>query len=84
MNNAIIICPYCNREIPLTEAILNQMRQQVQKEFHAQHSQQEKLLADLQKQIEQVVNNTALMYGDLQGIVGQAALPTIKVLELEG
>jgi hypothetical protein len=191
MNNTIIICPFCNREIPLTEAISNQMRQQMRKEFEAQHSQQEKLLADREhhaeiavllsmalppevqnfapmdgvwvtdlgcaiglasalrqgllsvagarraetdkrekaevlysylsstefrqrieavveafvsmkadldaekratarqwakreKQIEQVVNNTALMYGDLQGIVGQAALPTIKVLELEG
>lgn len=35
-----------------------------------------------EKQIEQVVHTTAQMYGDLQGIVGQAALPEIKVLEL--
>lgn len=40
--------------------------------------------AKREKQLEQVVGTTALMYGDLQGIVGQAALPGIKVLELEG
>lgn len=38
--------------------------------------------AKREKQLEQVVTTTALMYGDLQGIIGQAALPGIKVLEL--
>jgi hypothetical protein len=38
--------------------------------------------AKREKQLDQVVNTTALMYGDLQGIIGQAALPGIKVLEL--
>lgn len=40
--------------------------------------------AKREKQLEQVVQTTALMYGDLQGIVGQTTLPEIKTLELTG
>jgi hypothetical protein len=36
-----------------------------------------------EKQIERVVTNTAGMYGDLQGIIGNA-LPAVKTLELPG
>ena len=39
--------------------------------------------AKREKQLEQVVQTTASMYGDLQGIVGQTALPGIKVLEID-
>jgi len=35
-----------------------------------------------EKQIERVINNTAGMYGDMQGIIG-ASLPEIKSLEME-
>ncbi len=38
--------------------------------------------AKREKQLEQVVNTTALMYGDLQGIVGQTVVPDMKPLEL--
>ncbi|MBU4320617.1 MAG: DUF2130 domain-containing protein [Nitrospinae bacterium] len=38
--------------------------------------------AKREKQIERVITNTAVMYGDLQGIIG-ASLPQIKLLELE-
>ncbi len=41
-----------------------------------------KIWAQREKQIERVITNTALMYGDLQGIIG-ASLPQIKLLELE-
>ncbi len=34
-----------------------------------------------EKQIERIISNTAGMYGDLEGLVGNA-LPTIKILEL--
>jgi hypothetical protein len=40
--------------------------------------------AKREKQLEQVVQTTALMYGDLQGIVGQTTLPEIATLELPG
>ncbi len=40
--------------------------------------------AKREKQLEQVVQTTALMYGDLQGIVGQTTLPEIGTLELPG
>jgi hypothetical protein len=43
-----------------------------------------RLWAKREKQIEQVVCNTALMYGGVQGIVGRSALPAIKLLEFEG
>jgi hypothetical protein len=38
--------------------------------------------AKREKQIERVINNTAGMYGDIQGIIG-ASLPEIKILELD-
>lgn len=41
-----------------------------------------KIWAQREKQIERVITNTAVMYGDLQGIIG-ASLPQIKLLELE-
>ena len=41
-----------------------------------------KLWAQREKQIEQVITNTAGMYGDLHGIIG-ASLPQIKMIELD-
>lgn len=41
----------------------------------------EKVWGKREKQIQRVIENTAHMYGDLQGIIG-ASLPEIKVLEL--
>jgi hypothetical protein len=38
--------------------------------------------AKRETQIERVINNTAGMYGDIQGIIG-ASLPEIKILELD-
>ena len=32
MFEQVITCPYCNKEIPLTEAIPNKMREKLQKE----------------------------------------------------
>jgi hypothetical protein len=43
----------------------------------------EKIWAKREGQIERVINNTAGMYGDLQGIIG-SALPEVKILELPG
>jgi hypothetical protein len=42
----------------------------------------DKIWARREKQIVQVVTNTALMYGGIQGIVGQSTLPEIPSLEL--
>jgi hypothetical protein len=42
----------------------------------------EKLWAKREKQIVRVINNTAKMYGDMQGIIG-ASLPQMKSLELK-
>lgn len=42
-----------------------------------------KLWAKREKQIQQAVCNTALLYGGVQGIVGPAALPAIQLLELD-
>jgi hypothetical protein len=36
-----------------------------------------------EKQLAQAVMHTAILYGSVQGIVGQAALPEIKILQLE-
>jgi hypothetical protein len=36
MADQVIICPHCNKEIPLTEAISHQIREQLRKEFDAE------------------------------------------------
>lgn len=41
-----------------------------------------KIWARREKQIEQAITNTALMYGSIQGIVGQSSLPEIASLQL--
>jgi hypothetical protein len=41
-----------------------------------------KIWARREKQIERVVTNTALMYGNIQGIIGQSSLPEIQSLAL--
>jgi hypothetical protein len=43
-----------------------------------------KIWARREKQIAQAISSTALMYGGIQGIVGQSTLPEIKCLELPG
>jgi hypothetical protein len=43
-----------------------------------------KIWARREKQIERVITNTALMYGNVQGIIGQSALPEIQCLTLNG
>lgn len=45
MADQVIICPHCNREIPLTEAISHQIREQLRKEFDAEVKKKEGELA---------------------------------------
>ncbi len=42
----------------------------------------QKIWGKRDKQIEKVMENTAGMYGDLQGIIGSTALPEVRALEL--
>ena len=55
----------------------------LQEDLEAEKRALQKHWAKRQKQIEQAITNTALLYGGVQGIVGQAALPEIPVLQLE-
>jgi hypothetical protein len=50
-------------------------------DLNKERTAMERQWAKREKQIGQVVNNTAGMYGDLQGIIGNT-LPTVKTLEL--
>jgi hypothetical protein len=50
-------------------------------DLDAEKRAMEKIWAKREGQINRVVNNTAGMYGDLQGIIG-SALPEVKILEL--
>jgi hypothetical protein len=45
MADQVIICPHCNREIPLTEAISHQIREQLRKEFDAEVKKKEQEIA---------------------------------------
>jgi hypothetical protein len=42
----------------------------------------EKIWNKREKEIERVIKNTTEFYGDLEGIMGDTALPSIKALEL--
>jgi hypothetical protein len=53
------------------------MKENLDKEKKAMN----RLWAEREKQIEQVINNTGGMYGDLQGLLG-GSMPTIRSLEL--
>lgn len=44
MADQVIICPYCHREIPLTEAISHQIREQLRKEFDSEVKKKEQEL----------------------------------------
>lgn len=54
----------------------------MQKDLASEKSAMERVWAKRRKQLDRVIQSTAGMYGDLQGIVGQKALPTVKHLEL--
>lgn len=53
----------------------------MKEDLDAEKRATEKIWSKREKQIQGVIQNTARMYGDLQGIIG-ASLPEIKVLEL--
>lgn len=54
------------------------MRQELDSEKRAM----ERMWASRQKQLERVIQSTAAMYGDLQGIIGSKVLPTVPMLKL--
>jgi hypothetical protein len=45
MTNQAIICPYCHKEIPLTEALSHQIKEELRKEFDAEVKKKELDLA---------------------------------------
>jgi hypothetical protein len=45
MTNQVIICPYCHKEIPLTEALSHQIKEELRKEFDAEVKKKEQDLA---------------------------------------
>ncbi|MEE9165130.1 MAG: DUF2130 domain-containing protein [Nitrospinota bacterium] len=53
MPEQVITCPYCNKEIPLTEAISHQIREKLQKEFEGQAKKIEK---DAKQKAKEAVN----------------------------
>jgi hypothetical protein len=44
MTNQVIICPYCHKEIPLTEALSHQIKEELRKEFDAEVKKKEQEL----------------------------------------
>jgi hypothetical protein len=62
MADQVIICPYCHREIPLTEAISHRIREELRKEFEAEAgrrqeelARKEEMLLKKEKQIQEEV-----------------------------
>ncbi len=63
MVNQNIICPYCHKEIPLTEAITHSIREEIQKEFekellskNEELSRRERLLMEKEKSISEEIS----------------------------
>lgn len=54
----------------------------MQEELDAEKLAIERMWAKRRKQLERVMASTAMMYGDLQGIIGRKALPAVGRLEL--
>lgn len=46
MQEQFIVCPHCKKEIPLTEAISHQIREQLQQEFEAEIEKRDRLIEE--------------------------------------
>jgi hypothetical protein len=55
MADQVIICPHCHREIPLSEAISHQIREQLRKEFNSEVKKKEEELAEKEQALSQKV-----------------------------
>lgn len=53
MSDQTIICPYCNKEIPLTETLSHQIRESLRKEFEAKTKTREAGLLEREKKIDE-------------------------------
>ncbi len=51
MSEQVITCPYCNKEIPLSEAIFHEMREKLQKEFEDQSKKKEQQLSKMEQSL---------------------------------
>ena len=54
----------------------------MQEELESEKRAMERIWAGRRKQLDRVIQSTAAMYGDLQGIIGSQALPDVKTLQL--
>lgn len=61
----------------ITEAFIS-----MKKDLETEKSSMERIWSKREKQLGIVIQSTARMYGDLQGIIGTQALPKVKSLEL--
>jgi len=50
MTDQTITCPYCNKEIPLTETLFHQVEEDLRKEYEAQFADRLKTEKELLKQ----------------------------------
>jgi len=51
MSEQVMTCPYCNKEIPLSEAISHEMREKLQKEFEDQSKKKEQQLFKMEQSL---------------------------------
>lgn len=54
----------------------------MQEELESEKRAMERIWAGRRKQLDRVIQSTAAMYGDLQGIIGSQALPDVETLQL--
>jgi len=90
MADQVIICPFCKKEIPLTEALSHQIKEEMRKEYETEVkkkeqelSQKEQVLLKKEETIaEEVTRRMALEKKKLEGDLSQKAKEEVA-LELE-
>ena len=60
MTNQVIICPYCQKEIPLTEALSHQIKEDLRKEFDTEVKKKEQDHAQIYQPPYIIIAETAL------------------------
>jgi hypothetical protein len=70
--------PHFRNKVEAIVEAFSSMKKDLDQEKRAMH----RIWSKREKQIERVINDTAGMYGDIQGIIGSSSLPQIESLDL--
>jgi len=82
MADQVIVCPHCHKKIPLTDAITQQLRAELEKDFTAQYEEREKVLRDtLVKEAKRKAKEEITV--ELKGLQEQIVEKDEKLVEMQ-